>query len=341
MEEGRSTDPAPPAFVARSPAKAGNSKTKLSLTPTDFWNTPVGRSLGASAVGRIIESSSSGGGGGGGGGGGVDVSRQMETFNPSEREREDAAEEGGGEGHPVTTSGGVNGVASGGVSRQRGDKFNRSEGEDAGEDGGGGGHPVLGSSVDRITSGALPTDRENRRDCDEGASTESASERGVVPASTVTQENSRSDITHRRPVEHMPPSDESNCDAPAEQTVSPAEPTARVETGTILQQDPTESARREGDPTRAEYDALAEERRDNTRPAKVCGADSDEEVREAKRGKCPPAQGTGTQAVRSLSQVPGGRALAEVEGGGSSLVFESASGSACKSLRRSLGEFIG
>lgn len=318
--------------MTSSPAKAGNGKTKLPPTPTDFWNTPIGRSLGASAIGRTTKGSSSSGGG--------DVSRQKETSNHSAREREDAPEEDGGRGHPVLSNGGEDHPVFSDLSRQRGDTFNHSEGEDAGEDGGGGGHPVLSSSADGIGSGAPPTDREDRRNCDEGASTESASDRGVVPASTVPQEKSRSDITHHRPPEYKPSSDENHCDASAEHTPSSTGLTARVEMGTILPQDSTESVRRESDPAHAEYDALAEERRESTRPAKACGANGDEEVRRVKSGKCPPAQGTGTKAVRSLSQVPGGRALAEVEGGESSLLFESASGSAFKILRRSLGEHI-
>lgn len=334
MEEGRSADLAPPAFITSSPAKAGNGKKKPPPTPTEFWNTPVGRSLGASAVGWATKSSSGGGGGG-------DVSRQRDTLNHSETEREDAGGEGRSAGQRTLSTGGLNGDDSGNLARQRDDAFNLSECEGTGEAGGGVDHPTLGNSgVGGIGSGAPPTRRENGQSCDEGASTKRASERVVVPTSTATQENPRSDKTHDTPAAHTASSDET-CDPPAEPAPSSNGLTAPpVETSTVSPQDPTESARRESDPTPVEYDALAEERRQNTRPMKFCGADRDKEVRMTKGGKRPPAQGTGTKAVRSLSQVAGGRALAEVEGEQSSLLFESATGSTRKSLGRSLGELI-
>ena len=210
--------------------------------------------------------------------------------------------------------------------------MNRSKCEGAGE--GSGDYPILGNGVDGIAAAAPPTGRGGQS-CKEGAFTTSVSERVVVPTSTVTKENARSDDTHDPPAEHMPSSDEAY-DLPAEQTPSLNGATAPA--ATTVSQFPTGSARSGSDPTSAEHDALAEDLHQNTQKMKVWGAGGDEEVHKAKSGKCRPAQGTGTKAVRSLSQAAGGRALAEVEGEESSLLYESASGSGCRSLGRSLGE---
>lgn len=342
--------------------------TKLPPTPAprDFWSTSVGRSLGgASGVGwtkkrgdagdmsRGVDKEKQRGGG--------DLSRGGLVRDAVNRlECEADGEGGGGVGYP-TSGNDAEGVASGSASTGRG--------------GGGQGCGEVASTeiVEEKKVGLTSTvraqaiSRSSEETNDPFVDVPSSKGGVATPAATSISQYPPSERDAATGIAHYTASE--GVDAPVETGIShyPTSqrvsapvttdisqhlaPTAPAATGVSqyptsatpisvgASQHPMEQGRRGIYPSCEEYDALAENRRENTRPSKTCGGYGDEQLtRNIKNGRYPPAQGTGTKAVRSLSQVAGETAL--VEGEESSLLYESTGGNGCRSSGRSLGENI-